>query len=47
MSGSWGRNIRISIFGESHGAAVGIVLDGIEPGFKLDMEKIKQQMIQR
>jgi chorismate synthase len=47
MSGSWGRNIRISIFGESHGAAVGIVLDGIEPGFKLDMEKIKQQIRRR
>ena len=47
MSGSWGRNIQLSIFGESHGAAVGIVLDGIEPGFKLDIEKMKRQMFRR
>lgn len=47
MSGSWGRNIQLSIFGESHGAAVGIVLDGIVPGFKLDIDKMEQQMGRR
>ena len=29
MSSSWGRNIRLSIFGESHGPAVGCVLEGL------------------
>ena len=47
MSGSWGRNVRLSIYGESHGPAVGIVLDGIRPGIKLDMEFIDRQMERR
>ena len=47
MSSSWGRNIKLSIFGESHGPVVGIVLNGIEPGHKLDIKKIEQQMSRR
>ena len=27
MSSSWGNLIKISIFGESHGTAIGVVLD--------------------
>ncbi|MGF7186200.1 chorismate synthase [Desulfitispora alkaliphila] len=47
MSGSWGRNIRLSIYGESHGAAVGIILDGVKPGIELDMDFIERQMERR
>lgn len=47
MSGSWGRNIKLTIFGESHGPAVGMVLDGIMPGLKLDMDFIRSQMRRR
>ena len=28
MSGRWGQNLRVSIFGESHGAGIGIVIAG-------------------
>ena len=31
-----GRLFQINIFGESHGKGVGILLDGVKPGIKLD-----------
>ena len=33
MGGVWGNKIKLSIFGESHGEGIGIVIDGIEPGY--------------
>lgn len=47
MSGVWGSNIRFSIFGESHGEAVGIIIDGLEPGFCIDLQKINIEMERR
>ena len=47
MSGVWGRKINLSIFGESHGNAIGVVINGIEPGIKIDMEKIETEMERR
>lgn len=44
---TYGENIRITVFGESHGAAVGMVLDGIEAGVELDMDLIKSEMSRR
>ena len=35
----FGNNIKFSIFGESHGVAIGGIIDGIKPGTKLDFEK--------
>lgn len=32
---SFGRLFRVSIFGESHGSSVGIVIDGVPPGLEL------------
>ncbi len=47
MSGSFGKNINISIFGESHGEGIGIVINGIKPGFKIDMDKVLSEMERR
>lgn len=47
MSGVWGKNIKLSIFGESHGNAIGITIDGLPPGVKLDIEYIKSEMKRR
>ncbi|MGL4567961.1 MAG: chorismate synthase, partial [Fusobacteriaceae bacterium] len=35
---SFGSSYRISIYGESHGAGVGVVLDGVIPGIPLSEE---------
>lgn len=43
----WGEKFRISIFGESHGEGIGVVIDGIPSGFELDLEKISIQMSRR
>ena len=34
MSSTWGNILKLSIFGESHGPAVGMVLDGLPAGAK-------------
>ncbi|MGN0455853.1 MAG: chorismate synthase [Acutalibacteraceae bacterium] len=44
---SWGNKVKISIFGESHGPAIGVVLDGIEPGIRLDMDELLLNMGRR
>ncbi len=43
----WGNKFKISIFGESHGAGIGVVIDGIPSGFEPDMEEISKQMKRR
>lgn len=47
MSGMWGNNIKISIFGESHGNAIGINIDGLPSGFDIDMDKVMIEMLRR
>lgn len=47
MSGVWGNNIKVSIFGESHGSAVGITIDGLPSGIKLDLNEIDKEMKRR
>lgn len=32
MSSTYGENLKLSIFGQSHGAAIGMTLDGIPAG---------------
>jgi len=39
---TWGNKIRLSIFGESHGEAIGIIIDGLEAGTKLNLENINK-----
>ncbi|KNF09992.1 chorismate synthase AroC [Gottschalkia purinilytica] len=47
MSGVWGNNIRLSIFGESHGKGIGIVIDGLPPGVELNLDYINKEMQRR
>ncbi|NMA13783.1 MAG: chorismate synthase, partial [Clostridia bacterium] len=47
MGGAWGKNIKLSIFGESHGKAIGIIVDGLPPGMELDLELIRQELNRR
>ena len=47
MSANWGNKIELSIFGESHGAAIGIVIGGLPAGMKLDMDEIRWFMKRR
>jgi len=47
MSDVWGENIKISIFGESHGVAIGVVIDGLPAGVTLDLEFLRAEMRRR
>ena len=47
MSGVFGNNIKLSIFGESHGNAIGITIDGLPSGFNIDLDKINFEMERR
>ncbi len=41
MSSIYGENLKLSIFGQSHGPAVGITLDGIPAGYPVDFNKLQ------
>lgn len=47
MKNTFGTNIQYTLFGESHGEAIGIIIDGLPAGITLDFELIHQQMNKR
>lgn len=47
MSSTWGEKLKISIFGESHSEAIGVVLDGLPSGERIDFEQVLLQMSRR
>ena len=47
VSSSFGRLFRISTFGESHGAAVGVVVDGCPPRLPIVIEEIQAELDRR
>lgn len=47
MSSMWNNNISISIFGESHGAAIGVVIDNLPPGEYIDLEELSMFLSRR
>ncbi|HJW44256.1 MAG TPA: chorismate synthase [Geothrix sp.] len=44
---TFGRTFRILTFGESHGAAVGVVMDGVKPGLPFDLAAIQRELDRR
>lgn len=44
---SFGQIFRITTFGESHGGAMGVVLDGCPPGIKITEEEIQKELDRR
>lgn len=47
MKSTIGKNITISLYGESHGESIGVVIDGLEAGISLDLEAIQTQLDKR
>ena len=47
MGSVYGRNIHLSIFGQSHSPAIGVVIDGLPSGFKPDMNALLSFMKRR
>ena len=47
MGSVWGNRLKISVFGESHGEGVGVVIDGFPAGFKVDFEYINNFLKRR
>lgn len=47
MSNSFGKLFKITTFGESHGPAIGGVIDGCPPGIELDLEAIQNELNRR
>jgi len=47
MSGQWGKKVKYSIFGESHGRGIGITIDGLPSGISLNMDFINNEMQRR
>ena len=47
MSSSFGKIFRVSTFGESHGGAVGVILDGCPPKLKIDIDLVQNELDRR
>lgn len=47
MSDTYGKSVTLTIFGESHGPAVGATVTGLAPGVPVDMEFMRGQMEKR
>ena len=47
MSSSFGKIFRVSTFGESHGGAVGVILDGCPPKLKIDINLVQNELDRR
>ena len=44
---TYGEHLKVSIFGESHGNGIGIVIDGLPPGLAVDEDFIASEMARR
>ena len=44
MKNTFGESVAVTLFGESHGSAIGAILDGLAPGIAIDEAFIAKQM---
>lgn len=47
MKNTFGHHISVTLFGESHGPSVGVVIDGIAPGLAVNEEAIAAELTRR
>ena len=47
MSSTFGQQLKLSIFGQSHGEAIGVTLDGFPAGMPIDMARLTAEMARR
>ena len=44
---TFGQLFRVTTFGESHGPALGVIIDGLPPNLAIDMDKVQKEMARR
>ena len=47
MTSIFGKNLKVSIFGQSHSEAIGVVVDGFPSGFRVDLKELQEFMNRR
>ena len=47
MSSFYGERLKLSLFGQSHGEAIGITMDGFPAGMVIDMPRLAAEMVRR
>lgn len=47
MKNTFGQNVSFTLFGESHGEEIGVVIDGLAPGIKVDTDYISHELSRR
>ncbi len=47
MKNSLGQALSITLFGESHGPYIGVVMDGLMPGITVDQDRIRAMLLKR
>ncbi len=47
MKNTFGQSVAVTLFGESHGPEIGVVIDGLAPGLEINAEAIAHQLALR
>ena len=47
MSSEFGKILKVSVFGQSHGTAIGVVMDGLPAGEEIDLEELQRFLDRR